>query len=149
MGCSNRWCRPAMPLALGVLSPALLMMLLAGCGGSQNEVLGTGPASLVFTNSGDTQVDVKVSWQGEQGQWQARDFTVYVDGRVELRVPQRDKFYINLDSECDCDTLAVASSGRAVPSPLVLEGGAPAKPPPGASLSAEPCYPQARVCPSS
>lgn len=82
---------------------------LMGCS-SQDETIGQGPVALVFTNDGSGTQYVKVSWVGRNGDWASEDFYVYVQGRVELRLPERDKYYIRLTDSCSSTAASTGAS---------------------------------------
>lgn len=90
---------------------------LTGCGSSdQDVVIGRGPVGLVFTGDGVDATFVKVSWQSESGAWTARDFTVQPEGKVELRVDERLRYYISLDPQP-----AVAAASEGAPQDVVID----------------------------
>lgn len=98
-----------------VAATVAVVFSLSGCGSSdQNDVIGRGPVSLVFTGDGTEPTFVKVSWQDESGAWTARDFTVQAGGRVELRVDERLRYYISLDPLTVAETTGRASSQNEV-----------------------------------
>lgn len=104
---------------------ALALAVLVGCG-SQDEVIGRGPASLVFTGDGDDDTYIKVSWQGDYGQWLSRDFTVYSEGRVELRLEDRLTYYISLDpprSPASAEASAAAPGTGKAQNEVIVVGG--------------------------
>ena len=119
------------PIVLLILP---LTVLIAGCA-QQDEVIGYGPASLYFSNDGDESIDVRVTWVGSGGGWVAKDFTVYVDGQVELRLSDRLEYYIELVSGGSGFYTSVGkSSSAAAPHTQVitLDDGVPCDPPKGA-----------------
>jgi len=121
-------------LTLAGLAALALVLVLAGCA-QQDEVIGYGPASLIFTNEGSDSVDVRVAWIGSGGDWLSRSFTVYVDGRVELRLSDRLEYYIELDGSCSSLHTAMTNN-PAPPGPkdqvITLDHGEPCDPPKGA-----------------
>ncbi len=119
------------PIVLALLT---LTVLLAGCA-QQDEVIGYGPASLFFSNDGSEPIDVRVTWVGSGGGWVARDFTVYVDGQVELRLSDRLEYYVELASDGSGFYATMGkSSDEAEPHTQVitLDDGIPCDPPKGA-----------------
>lgn len=119
---------------LAGLVATVMVGLIAGCA-QQDEVIGYGPASLIFTNEGTDSVDVRVAWVGNGGDWLSRSFTVYVDGRVELRLSDRLEYYIELDSSASSLSTAMTNN-PAPPGPkdqvITLDHGVPCDPPKGA-----------------
>lgn len=108
-----------------------LTVLLAGCA-QQDEVIGYGPASLFFSNDGSEPIDVRVTWVGSGGGWVAKDFTVYVDGQVELRLSDRLEYYVELASDGSGFYATMGkSSDEAEPHTQVitLDDGIPCDPP--------------------
>jgi len=80
----------------------VVLVLLAGVGGcsAQNETIGQGDASLVFTNSGDISSPLQVRWADARGRLVTERFTVLPTGRVTLRVPARLQYDIDLAPSC-------------------------------------------------
>ncbi len=73
--------------------------LLAGCSGSQNETIGSGDVSLVFTNQGDTSTPMIVRYATGDRVITHR-FTVLVGGKVTLKAPRRLTYDIEMRPEC-------------------------------------------------
>lgn len=102
-----------------VLSAIGLGALLgvAGCA-AQNEVIGEGPASLVFENHGSDTIWVRVEWDDETGKRQHRSFDLW--GKVELLLADRTQYRVILDARCDVcwPPQPVGSNGQADPEPV-------------------------------
>jgi hypothetical protein len=86
-----------------VLLPATALLcglaLVGGCSGSQDETIGTGEVSLVFTNEGDTPSPMVVRWPAGDRIVTER-FTVRAGGRVTLRAPRRLNYNIQMSPTC-------------------------------------------------
>ncbi|MBM3497556.1 MAG: hypothetical protein FJX74_02690 [Armatimonadetes bacterium] len=78
---------------------------VAGCG-AQDEVVGEGPASLVFSNSGAETIDVSVRWTDDEGTPRRKGFDLEPQGRVEVRLADQLEYRIYLDAECGSTTAA-------------------------------------------
>ncbi len=87
---------------------ALGLALVAGCGG-QDETIGTGDVSLVFTNQGDTASPMVVRWVAGD-RMAVQRFTVQVGGRVTLMTPRRLTYDIEMSPTCS--ELAQAPAGK-------------------------------------
>ena len=90
---------------------AVGLILGVGCGGSQEETIGTGDVSLVFTNQGDTASPMVVRWSTSDGLATQR-FTVYVGGKVTLKAPRRLNYDIEMSPTCA--EAAQAPGGKSV-----------------------------------
>ncbi len=114
----------------GLLLGAAVVVLLCGCG-SQDEVIGNGPAALVFSNDGSSTIALKVSWQEDGGQWRAQKFSVYMDGRVELRLSDRDRYYVDMDADEDTTLLQAPTQTptQTHTQVVTLDKGEPCAPP--------------------
>jgi hypothetical protein len=99
-------------LALILIAAALAVCLAVGggCSGSQNDTIGTGDVSLVFTNQGDTSSPMVVSWATNAGT-ATQHFTVLVGGQVTLKAPRRLVYDIQMSPTCAAP--ASAPSGPA------------------------------------
>ena len=89
-------------LALTLVTAAALLVCLAlvgGCGGSQDQTIGTGDVSLVFTNQGDTASPMVVRW-ATGDRMATQRFTVLVGGRVTLKAPRRLTYDIQMSPTC-------------------------------------------------
>ncbi len=96
-----------------VLGLALFFLVLAawglsGCAG-QDVTIGEGEADLVFTNRGDTSVPITVRWTGADQKVVTERFTVYVLGKVTLRLPDRLSYDIVLRPDCPDTSQASAA----------------------------------------
>lgn len=91
---------------------------LVGCD-TQNEVIGSGPATLVFRNSGDETIEVQVGWEDEGGETHHRHFDVQTGGRVELHLLDRLIYEIRLD----VDSASASSVESAPPAEQVIVVG--------------------------
>jgi len=110
-----------------VVSVAVLGAL-CGCG-SQDEVIGRGPAALVFTGDGDDSVNIEVTWEEDNGQWVSRDFTLYPLGRVEVRLADRLNYYVSVDASASSSS--AQENGVPQNEVLTLDQGEPCDPPKG------------------
>jgi hypothetical protein len=82
---------------------------LSGCSAAQNEVIGDGPASLLFDNDGSAGISVEVTWTKDGGTERRREFYLESEGTVELRLADRLQYRIGLDANCPS---SAASQGR-------------------------------------
>lgn len=101
----------------GIVVFALLLALLilmvwglAGCA-SQDVTIGEGDAELAFINRGDTSVPITVRWTGRNEKVVTDRFTVYVAGKVTLKVPPRLSYDIEMRPNCPDTTQAPAAEG--------------------------------------
>jgi len=92
--------------------------LLSGCS-AQNEVIGEGPASLLFNNDGTKTIDVRVKWTLPEGEVHSRSFDLEPDGVVEVRLEDLLQYTIRLEARCDTSATPVAKGT----SPRVIEVG--------------------------
>jgi len=93
--------------ALLVLWATALVGLLVGCGGQyqrQNQVIGKGPTSLTFRNSGGDRIEVRVTWARGDGGLRSRSFDLEPRGSVELKLVERVEYEVSLDAACSCPT---------------------------------------------
>ena len=101
-----------------VLGLALLFLVLAACSLSgcagQDVTIGQGEADLVFTNHGDTSVPITVRWTGADQKVITERFTVYVLGKVTLKLPDRLSYDIVLRPDCPDTSQASAADGALV-----------------------------------
>ena len=104
-------------LTLAVLG---IVGILVGCD-TQNEVIGQGPATLVFRNGGAETIEVQVGWDDADGETHHRHFDVQADGRVELHLVDRLTYEIRLDA----DSASATTAGGAPPADqVIVVGGA-------------------------
>jgi len=94
-----------------------MLAAVAGCA-AQDELIGEGPASLIFENSGSDTIAVRVEWDDETGERQHRSFDLW--GKVELRLADRTQYRVILDARCDadCATQEVEGDEQADPEPV-------------------------------
>ena len=103
-------------LAQSALVAAFLILVawgLAGCAG-QDVTIGEGEAELVFTNRGDTSVPMTVRWVAGNERVVNERFTVYVKGRVTLKVPDRLSYDIEMRPDCPDTSQAPAAEDSPV-----------------------------------
>lgn len=86
-------------MAVVVMLSAVGLALLSGCSGSQDETIGAGDVSLVFTNQGDTSTPMIVRYASGDRVVTHR-FTVLVGGKVTLKAPRRLTYDIEMRPEC-------------------------------------------------
>ena len=101
-----------------VLGLALFFMVLTawglvGCAG-QDVTIGQGEADLVFTNHGDTSVPITVRWTGANQKVITERFTVYILGKVTLKLPDRLSYDIEMRPDCPETSQASAAETSSV-----------------------------------
>ena len=95
-----------------------VVVVLSGCS-AQNEVVGEGPASLLFNNDGTKAIDVRVKWTLPDGEVHSRSFDLEPDGLVEVRLADLLQYTIRLEAKCDSSVAPAAKP----PDPQVIEVG--------------------------
>ena len=93
--------RAAVPLL--VVAVACALGLLIGCS-AQDEVIGRGPTALISENDGSREIEVEVRWTNDEGILRSRAFDLEVNGRVEVRTPDRSEYRVLLEAEADALT---------------------------------------------
>ena len=104
--------------ALGLAGLAAGIML-CGCG-AQDEVIGEGPASLVFRNEGTGTIEVQVRWTDDTGTERRRSFDLESTGKVEVRLADQLEYRIALDAQCNS---TAAGQAPATAEPRVITVG--------------------------
>jgi hypothetical protein len=110
--------------ALVLIALLLVGGVLDGCSsgdGGPPRVVGKGPTSLTFRNTGGDTVEVRVTWARADGGLRTKSFDVQGGGAVELRLVERVEYEIALDAQCSCPAAPVTP---AVPQhQVVVVGG--------------------------
>ena len=95
-----------------VLIAGIVVGWLAGCGGAmQRQVIGNGPVSVLFQNTGGRSVHVVVRWVGREGQERKRHFQLESGGQVDLHTVESEQYEVRIDAGTD------------TPSPISSDGG--------------------------